>query len=150
MGVILIILNGNTSMAFLRKTYSERENLPSAIAKKASTAMNTSGVVIATSGQVDVAINSSVLLLGISTQKISSSDSDYASTTSVVVEQIDPTAVYMADVGAGSAAASNIGAQFDLFDYLTVDMGNTTYKQVKIVGVISASQVLVTFNPNLL
>jgi hypothetical protein len=75
---------------------------------------------------------------------------DYASTTPVVVEQIDPTAVYLADVGTGTATAAMIGAQYDLKDKDEVDVTGTTYKQVKIVGFISASKVLVTFNPNLL
>ena len=137
-------------MSFLRIDGSTRKSLPSKIAKKASTAMNVGDVVIATSGQVDVAVASSVLLLGICTTKVASTDSDYASTTAVAVEQIDPNAVYLADVGTGSAAVTDIGAQFDLKDKDEVDVTGTTYKQVKIVGVISATKVLVTFNPNLL
>lgn len=135
---------------FFRVQDSDRKNLPQNIAKKASTAMNVGDVVIATSGQVDVAVASSVLLLGLCTTKIASTDTDYASTTAVAVEQIDPNAVYSATVGTGTATAAIIGAQYDLKDTDEVDVTGTTYKQVKIVGFISGTQVLVTFNPNLL
>lgn len=137
-------------MAFLRLDSSSRKSLPQKIAKKASVAMNPGDVVISTSGQVDVAVAASVLLLGICTTKVASTDSDYASTTAVTVEQIDPTAIYLADVGTGTATAAMIGAQYDLKDKDEVDVTGTTYKQVKIVGFIDASHVLVTFNPNLL
>jgi hypothetical protein len=137
-------------MAFLRLDGSTRKNLPSSIAKKASVAMNPGDVVISTSGQVDVAVAASVLLLGIATQKISSSDSDFAATTPVVVAQIDPNTVYVADVGTGTATVAMIGAQYDLKDADEVDVTASTFKQVKIVGIVSASKVLVTFNPNLL
>lgn len=137
-------------MSFLRIDNSTRKNLPNAIAKKASTAMNPGDVVIGTSGQVDVAVAASVLLLGIATQKIASTDADYASTTAVVVEQIDPTAVYRTTVSTGTLLASMINTQVDLEDANSINVNGTTYKQVKIVGVIDTTTALVTFNPNLL
>lgn len=146
-------------MAFLRLTGSERKTLPNKIAKKASVAMSPGYAVIGTSGQVDVATSSAPSIasagtnfLGIATQTIASTDTDYASTTPVVVEQIDPTAVYLADSTSTAVATTTalIGSFVDLTDAGTVNPGGSTTKAVKIVGVIDATHLLVTFNPNLL
>ena len=131
---------------FLRKTDSGRTMLPNLIDKKASVAFDLGDVVIATSGQVDVAIGSSLSLLGLAVQKVTSADSDYASTTSVQVEQIDPTAVYVIDVSTGTATVANIGGDYDLANEYSITLSGTTYKQVHVVGVISTTQVLGKFN----
>jgi hypothetical protein len=137
-------------MSVIRVTQSDRKTLPQKIAKRASIAMSPGYVVISTSGQVDVAVASSVLLLGICMKKVASTDADYALTTSVEVEQIDPTAVYAIDVGTGTLTTAMIGAQYDLKNAYELDLTGTTYKQCKVVGFISTTKALVTFNPNLL
>lgn len=136
-------------MAFIRFDGPQR-SMPARIPKKASTAMAAHDVVISTSGEVDVAVASSILLLGIAMKAVTATDADYASTTSVELEAIDPNATYIADVGTGTATASMVGAQYDLKDKSSIDVTGTTYKQVKIVGFISGTKVLVKFNPNLL
>jgi hypothetical protein len=137
-------------MAFIRVDGSTRKNLPNTIQKTASVAFDPGDVVISTAGRVDVAVGSSVTLLGLAVQKVTSADSDYASTTPVIVEQIDPLATYVADVSTGSATYANVGTYYDLEDENSITLSGTTYKQVKVVGVISATKVLVTFNPEVL
>ena len=137
-------------MAFIRVDGSTRKNLPNTIQKTASVAFDPGDVVISTAGRVDVAVGSSVTLLGLAVQKVTSADSDYASTTPVIVEQIDPLATYVADVSTGSATYANVGTYYDLEDENSITLSGTTYKQVKVVGVISATKVLVTFNPDVL
>lgn len=137
-------------MAFIRVDGSTRKNLPNPIQKTASVAFDPGDVVISTAGRVDVAVGSSVTLLGLAVQKVTSADSDYASTTPVIVEQIDPLATYVADVSTGSATYANVGTYYDLEDENSITLSGTTYKQVKVVGVISATKVLVTFNPEVL
>ena len=133
---------------FVRIEGSTRKELPQVVAKRASVAMNVGDVVITTSGQVDVAVAASKPLFGICVKKISASDSDYASTTAVPVEAIDPTAVYLADVGTGTLTTAMVGNQYDLKDASSIDVTGNTYKQVTVVGYISATQALVKFSSN--
>lgn len=138
-------------MAFIRKTGSDRRSLPNKIAKKASTAIEVGDVLISTSGQADVAVASSVNLLGIAMKDVLSTDSDYASTTPVTIEQIDSEAVYIAPVVTGTATAAMIGLYRDLADETGVDVTGTTYNQVKIVGVLNGgTAVEVVFNAEVL
>lgn len=132
---------------FLRVEGSTRKELPQLVAKRASVAMNVGDVVITTSGQVDVAVAASKPLFGLAIKKVSASDSDYASNTAVAVEAIDPNAVYLADVGTGTLTTAMIGNQYDLKDASSIDVTGTTYKQVTIVGYMSATQALVKFSP---
>jgi len=137
-------------MAFVRTTASTRKGLPAKIAKRASIVMDVGDVLIQTSGQADVAVGSSVVLLGLAVKKVAATDSDYASTTAIEIEQIEPGATYIADVSTGTATVANIGIQYDLDDKNSITLSGTTYKQVKVVGVLSTTQVLVQFNPSMI
>lgn len=139
----------NKHIAFIRVDGPQRM-MPQKIAKKASVVMDVGDVLIHTSGQADVAVGSSVLLLGIAAKKVAATDSDYASTTSIEIEAIDPNATYEALVSTGTPAASHIGQQFDLEDENSITLSGTSYKQVKVVGLVDSTHVLVKFNPNLL
>ena len=73
-------------------------------------------------------------------------DSDYASAKAVSVVMATPDLVFLADVGTGSATIANVGVAYDFTDHGSVDLGATDHKNVTVVGVISASKVLVKFN----
>lgn len=96
-------------------------------------------VVPATAGQT-------VPTAGVSLQAVTASDSDYASVKIVSVDMITPDAVYLADVGTGTATIANVGVGYDLAAAGTVDLTATTHKVVTVVGVKSATQVYVKFN----
>lgn len=139
-------------MAFIRVTDSERRNLPSRIEKTASTAWDPGTVAIATSGRIAIAASTSVNLLGLTTNKVASTDSDYASTTALPVEQIDPEAAYICPVETGTLASTNIGNYYDLNSTTGtgINVNGTTYKQCKVIAVVDATHALVTFNPAVL
>jgi hypothetical protein len=139
-------------MAFVRINSSDRKVMPQKIAKTASTAMSVGQVLITSSGQLTPAANTSVAnIVGLSMKVIAATDSDYASETALEVEQIDLDAVYEADVY-GTLTTAMIGNSYDLSNSAGssgathVNVGGTSYKQVKVVGFISASKALVQFN----
>lgn len=99
-----------------------------------------SGYVIpATAGQT-------VPTAGVSLQVIASTDADYASAKLISVVMLKPDTVFLADVGTGTATIANVGVGYDLAAAGTVDLTATTHKVVTVVGVVSASKVLVKFN----
>lgn len=137
-------------MAFLRVTESTtRLALPNKIAKTASTAWDPGTVAIATAGKVAVAASTSELLLGLTTNKVATTDADYADTTPVIVEKIDPNAVYQCPVQTGTLLITMIGEQHDLNSTTGtgIDVTASAHKQVTIVGFIDAATALVKFNP---
>jgi len=136
-------------MAFIRVDGPQRM-MPQPIPKRASIVMDVGDVLINTSGQADVAVGSSVLLLGVAVKKVAAADSDYADNTAIEIEAIDPNGVYEALVSTGTPAASQLGQQFDLEDENSVTLSGTSYKQVKMVGLKDATHIYVKFNPNLL
>lgn len=136
-------------MSFYRLTGSQRTALPSKIAKKASVALPANSLVISTAGQVDVAVAGSTKLLGIMQSPVVSTDADYAATTPVTVEAIDPAATYLADT-TGTLAAANVGLFYDLSTNAVVDMGASTVKAVQILAVVDSSHAIVKFNPAVL
>ena len=93
-----------------------------------------------TNGWYTTATNAS-LEFGILRQTIATTDSDYASTKMVAIEfPVDSSAEWFATTNATPVTA-NIGTRYDLTSAgLTVDTGNTTYKQCEIVSIVNASQ----------
>lgn len=139
-------------MAFIRVTDSERRNLPAKVPKTASTAWIPGTVAIATSGAIAIAASSSVNLLGLTTNTVATTDSDYAATTALPVEQIDPEAAYLCPVESGSFSAANVGNYYDLNSTTGtgINVSGTTYKQCKVIAYVDSTHALVTFNPAVL
>lgn len=140
-------------IAFIRDTGSERRNLPAKVPKTASTAWIPGTVAIATSGDIAIAASTSIVLLGLTTNTVATTDSDYAATTALPVEMLEQQAVYICPIEAGgSLTQANVGNYYDLNSTTGtgLNLGGTTYKQCKIVGVIDAATAYVTFNPSVL
>lgn len=85
-------------------------------------------------------------ITGLCYKKIAATDSDYAATTRIPVLIPEKETVFLADVGTGSAAQTNVGEFKDLADSKNVDVTADTYGHVFVVDVISATQVLVRFS----
>lgn len=115
--------------------------------KKASTAMAFSeAVTIDSNGYVAPSTATSTPgITGLCYKKITATDSDYASTTRIPILIGNKDSVYLADVGTGSAAQTNVGEFKDLADSKDVDVTADTFGHVLVVDVISATQVLVKF-----
>jgi hypothetical protein len=116
--------------------------------KKASTAMSVGDLLkFDGSGYVTVcaAGTATNVIVGVSLRKVASTDADYASTTLIPVE-VGKDSIYIADIGTGTGAASNVGGGFDLAAAGTLDVTATTHKQVTCVGFISTTQLLVKLN----
>ncbi len=77
---------------------------------------------------------------------VTAGDSDYASAKNVSVIMLTPDLIFLADVGVGTATIANVGVAYDFAAHGTVDLNATDHKNVTVVGVISATQVLVKFN----
>ena len=113
--------------------------------KKASTVMAVgSALTFDGSGYVTNATSTSTRVAGVNLKTIASTDSDYAATTLIPVHFPGSQAIFLADVGSGTATAANIGVQYDFNDATGVNLGASSHKQVTVVGVIDASHVLVT------
>ncbi len=118
-----------------------------AMPKTASTAIACNAVLEADgSGAVNPADAADVSLFGVSQQAITSSDSDYASTTPIGMIKLTDDLVFEADVETGTATAALVGTRCDLATSTGIDVTATSHNQVTIVGFISASKVLVQFN----
>lgn len=134
----------NTKMTFLLfsgKSQCESFQIAASTAVAMGDALKfSSGYVIpATAGQT-------VPTAGVSLGVVTSSDSDYASAKLVPVQMLTPDSIFLADVGTGTATIANVGVGYDLAAAGTVDLSASTHKVVTVVGVISASKVLVKFN----
>ena len=118
-----------------------------AIPKTASTAFAGNSVVTTTSGQLTTAANSELGLLGIIPRVVTSASSDYASTTGVPLIKLHDRGEYEIDVQ-GTATAAMVGEAYDLYSTtgISLDVGNSTYKQFVITKFISASKVWVKPN----
>lgn len=110
--------------------------------KTASTALAKNSVVSLSSGFL---VNStSTEITGIILRDVVSTDSDYALTNKVPVELGGFGDIYEADVITGSAAATNVGVKYDTdTGSLGITLSGTTNKTWLVVGVISATKVLV-------
>lgn len=117
--------------------------------KKASTAILSGALTyIDTDGFLNPASASSVNNVGVILTPISSTDSDYASTTFVPVDVCSPTDQFIADVSAGTVAQTNVGAYYDLNSTGDkVDLSATSVKAVYVQDIMSASsQVVIIVN----
>ena len=88
--------------------------------------------------------SNSSLEFGILQNTISTTDSDYASTKNVNIRfPIESSTEWLAQTNATPTTA-NIGVRYDLTNGgLLVDLGNSTYKQVEITGIVNAAQNIV-------
>lgn len=115
--------------------------------KKASTVFTQGNVVLLDSnGQVDNATSSTDDHVGVVLRTTAATDADYAQTSRVPVLISEQDTVFVADVGTGSAASTNVGDFADLTDADSVDVTSAANRAVVIVGVLSATQVLVKLN----
>lgn len=132
-------------MAFIRET-NAATRVFATFPKKASTEFACNSAVAFSGGEVQPAVSTDTRLAGIIQQKISSTDSDYASETDVTVELIDPTAFYLCDVTTGTLTTESVGVQYDLDSSVGINVNSTSHKQVTCVAYISATQGLFVFN----
>lgn len=118
------------------------------IPKTASTAFTVNSLVTTTSGQLTTAANSELGLAGIMPRAVTSASSDFAATTGVQLISLHDEAEYEIDVQ-GTATAAMVGEAYDLYSTtgVSLDIGNTTYKQFVVTKFVSASKVWV--KPNL-
>lgn len=119
--------------------------------KKASTAMNFGDAVfIDANGFLDKAGATTTPsdIVGVVQETISSTDSDYATARDIAVdiaEKGDNGDWFIATVGAGTPAQTNVGEAHDLTSAGTVDLTAQSVKAVKVVRIISTTQVAVVF-----
>lgn len=97
------------------------------------------------SGEISIAANSSTRIFGINVAPITSADADYASETKIPLIVPTPDTLFIVDIGAGTFTAEMIGLQYDLYSTTgtSIDVGNTTYKQVTIVDYIDSTHAVV-------
>lgn len=129
-------------MAFI---YKSGQLKTSWFPKKVSTAMTVGVPSTWESGYLIDAVASSTRIAGVPLRSVASTDSDYANTGKVPVVLAMPNTVFEADVQ-GTLTVAMVGGKYDLYAGGKVDIGNTSYKQVTIVGFISTSKALVQIN----
>lgn len=114
-------------------------------AKKASTVYSyNDAVAIDTAGYlIRYTDGGAYPLLGFVKKTVAATDTDYAGTTRIPVEIFGINSVYLADVSTGSAAQTDVGEYIDVDDQDSVDVGSSSNDDFYVVGVISATQVLV-------
>lgn len=115
--------------------------------KKASTAFANGDMVYADgSGAIQPADATSGNHFGIMLKDIVSGDADYAATTLVPVDIVGPDEIFVVDVGNGSATSALIGTYIDLHDAGSADVEASSKDVLLVVGVISASKIVVKVN----
>lgn len=115
-------------------------------AKKASTAIAVGDALVFDSGYITPAAAGATVTAGVALKAVTSADDDYTATTAVPVVMLTPDLVFLADVGTGSATQADVGVAYNLTDAGSVNLSDTTPGTVTVVGVISATKVLVKFN----
>lgn len=119
--------------------------------KKASTAINIGDALyVDTDGFVLPADASSTgnAIVGISQETIAATDTDYASTRDIAVDVVDKGGDedrFLAVVGTGTAAQTNVGEAHDLTSSGQVDLNATTTLVVKVERFIDTTHVIVSF-----
>lgn len=117
--------------------------------KTASTALTINGVVSLSSGQLIKATTSTTVNPGVVLREVTSSDSDYASTTKLPVLVPNDRTEFLVDVGAGTATAALVGTNCDFYTGgASVDVGTDTHHQFRITGFVSATRVIGKINSN--
>lgn len=116
--------------------------------KKASTAIAVGDLLYADgSGAVQPADSTSGDHIGICMKAIASTDSDYASTTSIPVLVPTDDTLFKVDVDTGTAlTTAMVGSRYDLTDANSLNVGGTSKKVVTIVKYISATKAVVKIN----
>lgn len=127
---------------------------PMPFAKAASTAMAVNEILtINSSGFVTPAVAASANLIGLSMQKIASTDTDYASNTKIEVDVPTGAQNYIIDTTGAAVAQTMVGEFFDLSDSTTLNVGAAATvkhcKVLEILGTGSGAKVVVAFNPNI-
>jgi len=105
-----------------------------------------------TNGFVEQAEAASTRIAGIALKKVTSSDDDYASNTTIPVVVPGPDDVFEATVS-GTATQANVGKRYDLTANTdgtaqSVNLSSSTYGVVTVVGFKDSSTVYVKFNGN--
>lgn len=117
--------------------------------KKASTAFTYGALVYPDgSGAVQPADSTSGEHIGVIMQTIASTDSDYALTTKVAIDECGQDDVFEADV-TGTLTTAMVGTYLDLSDSLVVNAAATSKKVVLCVGFISATKGLFKITANI-
>jgi hypothetical protein len=115
--------------------------------KKASTAFDVGDAVYPDgSGAIQPADATSGEHMGLCAKKVTSSDSDYAETTKILVHVLHDDTIVEADVVTGTATAALIGTYIDLADETGVDVTASAKDAFFVTDVISATKVRGYFN----
>lgn len=118
-------------------------------AKKASTAIVLNSVLTydSSTGTLQPAVTASTNLAGISRRAVTSSDSDYASTTLIPIDVPAPNDVFVLDCNT-TVTQAMVGDDFDLASATTLDNSTGgTVKHCKLVGGVGTTKAEVRFNP---
>lgn len=131
-------------LTFMFKRKNEKQEIKY-FKKKANTAfINGALCYVDANGFLVPATATSVNHVGVIQRAVTSSDSDYADTTHVMVDMCRSTDLFVADVSAGTVAQTAVGAYYDLnATGDKVDLSATTTKQVYVQDILPASSQVV-------
>lgn len=108
-----------------------------------STVLAADSLVKFTSGKLVacVAGDAAIDVVGVFRGVIAATDSDYAVDRLIPIEvPVEKHVEYLLDVGTGTIAATDVGAEFDLAGPTTVDQSATTDKVVKLTKYVSSTK----------
>ena len=86
--------------------------------------------------------NASTQIYGLIQQKISSTDSDYATAREVPVLVPEDDTEFTFDVTTGTAAATDVGEYIDADDENSVDVDAYTVGVIQVTGIISTTKII--------
>lgn len=96
-------------------------------------------VQIHTTGYLIRAATGTPTIIGLIQETVASTD---ATNKKVPVLVPGPNAVFLCDVGTGTAAAEDVGQWCDIDDHLLLDINDSIHGNFQIVGIVSTTQVL--------
>lgn len=138
-------------MAILRQNNQKNVQM---IAKAASTAIAVDEILtISAAGFVTPAVAASANLIGLSMERVASTDTDFASTRKIQIDVPSGAQTFILDTAGGAVAQTMVGEFFDLSNSTTLNVGVAAtvkhFKVLDILGTGSGARVLVAFNPNI-
>lgn len=138
-------------MAILRQNNQKNVQM---IAKAASTAIAVDEILtISAAGFVTPAVAASANLIGLSMERVASTDTDFAGTRKIQIDVPTGAQPFILDTTGGAVAQTMVGEFFDLSNSTTLNVGVAAtvkhFKVLDILGTGSGARVLVAFNPNI-
>lgn len=123
-------------------------------AKAASTAIGIDDILtINAAGFVAPAVAASANLIGLSMERVASTDSDFAGTRKISVDVPSGAQQFIIDTTGASVAQTMVGEFFDLSNSTTLNVGAAgTVKHCKVLEILgtgAGAKVVVAINPNI-